>query len=322
MATKPEDIKYILPQHVDSTMLSSFRACPHLFYEEFCLGLRGGGANIHLHAGGCFAEARKVFNTEYHLNGKDLWRAKRKAHQAFQLRWGDVEPTDPRWQNVKDMGTMWLSFEDFLSTYPPESDHVQPFFIEGIPTFEHKFAIPLLPDDGFPLHPVSKLPFLFTGRFDMLGTWHGRPCVEDDKTGSAAGPTWSDQWTLRSQFIGYCWACQQEGIENLDTVVIRGVIPYKKEIRQLEAVKHYPSHVLDRWLERTRWDLDLLVHYHNHGFWPHDYADACSKFGSCAFLDLCYAKPENQNPTRTTYTVKRWDPLADDPTAPQPEILV
>lgn len=322
---KPEDIFELLPVNVDSTMMGCFRNCPQKFYNEFILGLRPMETSIDLHAGACFAKARETFNIAYHTTCADLGdrerldKARSLAHQAYSIAWGDVEaPHD----SPKTYDNVWEAFEQFLRTYPPKTDHVQPYFIEGIPTFEHRFAIPLDPAWGFPLHPVTKEPFIYSGRFDMLGTWHNRPCVEDDKTTKSAGAKWGDQWSLRSQFIGYVWACQREGITNLDTVVIRGIVIQKTGLRQLESVKHYPAHVVERWLERLRYDLRLLVGSWNTRYWPHDYGDNCSRYGSCAFTDLCYAKDENVAALRTSYIIKRWDPLAQDPTEPQPEVIL
>jgi len=129
-----------LPQHIDSTMMSCFRSCPQKYFREFVLGWRPSEVSIDLHAGGCFSEAMEVFNREFYTNGKLFEQARASAMNHFLRSWGDIEAPH---KSPKTRDNVWLAFEDYLKTYPPLTDHVQPYFSEGWPTFEFTFGIPL-----------------------------------------------------------------------------------------------------------------------------------------------------------------------------------
>ena len=295
-----------LPSYIDSTMMSCFRSCRRKFYNEFILGLRPQAVSIDLHAGGAFSTALENFYREFFTGSGSFEKAKMAAFVAFNKYWGDM---DAPHNSPKTKDNMWLAVEVYLREYPPASDHVQPYFVEGYPTFEFSFAIPL-EGEGWPTHPVTGDPFLYAGRYDMLGTYHGAPCFRDEKTTKAAGPTWAEQWDLRSQFIGYKWASIVSGIP-IKWAVIRGIVIQKTSIRTLEAIKDYPEHLLARWREQLKHDLNALVNCWQTQYWDYNLADACTSYGGCMFKNSCLsATPEAW---LEGMTIRRWNPLAKDP---------
>lgn len=313
----------ILPGHIDSTMMSAFRSCPRKFYNEFVFGLRPTGISIDLHAGGCFAHALEVVRNEIHIHNRSLDEALLRANAAFEIRWGDFEIPEHKKTN-KRPDRVWAAVESYFQQYPPRTDHIQPYFSDGRPTFEFTFAVPLEPavdsrslvsptgEYQFPLHPVTGEPFIYSGRFDMLGSYDGRPVVEDDKTSGAGHyANWSEKWDLRSQFIGYTWACQQMGIDVSD-VVVRGVGIQMTQIAHAEAIKPYSDFLRQRWLEQLRRDLWRLVRCWNEGYWDYDLGETCTSFGNCIFMQSCQSPYEDQ--WLKTFDVRRWNPLHQDPT--------
>lgn len=314
--TQPDNNKPILPAYIDSTMMSAFRSCPRKLYHEFLLGLRPRAVSIHLHAGGCFATALEyfyygIFNQELTTN-----EALRNALIAYTKAWGDFpkELDDSRASGAaKTFDRMWEAVDDYIRTYPPHTDLVQPYRSDdGHITTEFSFAIPL---DGpeFPRHPVTNEPFLYAGRFDLLGSYLGRPCVRDEKTTAYAGASWSEQWDLRAQFMGYVWACQQSGIP-LDTVVVRGVVIQKTQIKQIEAIKIFPQFMVDRWYYQLSRDLHRLVDCWNSNYFDYNFGDACTAYANCIFTSVCRAKePEIW---MQEYQISRWNPLLRVPVEP------
>ena len=300
-----------LPLHVDSTMIAAFRSCPRRYYNEFVLGLRPKNPSVHLHAGAAFASALEHFYNRYHIDGVDPHRAELEAIAVLSDEYGDFVCPD---KEAKSLDRMIEALKDYLLTYPPKTDHVQPYFVEGFPTFEFSFSIPLdfkAPDGkDFPLHPVTGDPFMYVGRFDMLGTYNGVPCVKDDKTTKSASYNWAEQWKLRSQFMGYVWACQYSGLP-LDQVVIRGCVIQKTQIRQLEAICSYPDHLLQRWLILLRRDVERIAQYWNEGYFDFNYSDVCTSYGGCTFGESCVS--ENPAIWLDDYVVNRWNPLAKNP---------
>lgn len=150
----------------------------------------------------------------------------------------------------------------------------------------------------------------------MLGSYGGLPCVVDEKTTSAIGFSWADQWKLRGQFMGYCWACQQLG-HPVNTAVIRGIGLLKTEYKFATQIEQFPQHLLDRWYQLLIQDASDIVeayrwtkeHSEDTDFaFPYNFADACSSYGGCAFSSLCLAKdPSNYF---SNFIRHRWDPLA------------
>lgn len=314
----------ILPANIDSTMMSAFRSCPRKFYNEFVYGLRPSGISIDLHAGGVFAHCLEVVRKEIHINNRTLEEALLRANAAFEIAWGNFEIPDFKKTN-KRPERVWAAVESYFAEYPPLTDHIQPYFSNGKPTFEFTFAIPLEPavdarslvsyhgEYQWPLHPVSGEPFFYSGRFDMLGEYEGRPVVEDDKTsGSGHYANWAEKWDLRSQFIGYTWACQQMGIDVTD-VAVRGVGIQMTQIAHAETIKMYSNELRARWLEQLRRDMWRLVRSWNEGYWDYNLGESCTSFGNCIFIQPCQSAVHEESWLKT-FDVRRWNPLHQDPT--------
>src|SRR5262245_9254719 len=261
----------ILPTLIDATQLSCFRSCDRKFYNEFILGVRPPGISVDLHAGGCMAAALEETYRQIYLHKKPYEEAILVAYARFLQEWGDFEipefkftakTQDRMWEAVVGDGTP--EGRGYFQEYPPLSDHIKPYIAaDGKPTLEYSFAIPLEPAGrspvdrkfGFPLHP-SGSPFLYGGRFDMLGQKpDGTPIPRDEKTtGRGFSSDWARQWNLRGQFIGYVWACQQCGLD-VSEVCVRGISIMKQNIRHAESIQSFSNDLVARWYEQLRRDL-------------------------------------------------------------------
>lgn len=318
---KPE-----LPIHVDSTMITSARSCLRKFYDSFVLGCALPGVNIDLHAGACYAGGLEEVYLQIYRDGASFDDALIRAHARFMCEWGDVEV--PVWKRTaKTKDRTWEAVEHYFTTWPPHTDTIKPYMsASGSPTIEYTFAIPLEPAErfgigervfnarngAFPLHP-SGSPFLYCGRFDMLGSIAGRPTPKDDKTtGSSIGQSWASQWNLRSQFMGYVWACQQCGIDARD-VLVRGMAIQKTQFTTAEALIPFSDHMLNRWHEQLRRDLWRITDAWNAGYWDYNFGDTCTQYGLCPFMDACSSPtPENW---LASFDTRHWNPLLKNPAA-------
>lgn len=330
-----------LPLHIDSTMVTCFRSCPQKFWQEFVLGLRPPSISIDLHAGGCFATGLEATYKALYVEKLSLEKALEKGLGAYVAAWGHFEI--PEWKRTsKTMDRMWEAISNpegddknkgYFDIYRPLTDAVQPYLDpDGNPTFEYSFAIPLEPTGPnsfaktgreeyeksgitreslcFPEHPNGG-PFLYTGRFDMLGSYNGRPIVRDEKTtGSSIGQHWAEQWNLRSQFMGYIWACQQCGID-VDSVCVRGISIQKTQIVHAEAFKTYSRFMLDRWHEQLRRDLWRLRRCYDEGHFDFNLGDACTAYGNCIFQNVCQSP--NPESWQSEFVVRHWNPLDKNP---------
>lgn len=314
----------ILPLVLDATQVTCFRSCPRKFFLEFVYGVRPPGLSVHLHAGACIATALEETYRQIYLNKKPFEEAINIAHLRFLQEWGGFDL--PSWKGIaKTMDRTWEAIvgdgtpegRGYFQEYPVHSDHIKPFIAaDGKPTLEYTFAIPLEPtgthDDGrcFPLHP-SGSPFLYGGRFDMLGQKpDGRPIPRDEKSTGAIGDSWSRQWALRGQFIGYTWACQQCGLD-VTEVCVRGIGILVKSIKQVEHIQPYSNELIARWheqLRRTCWNIRRSW---DEGHWDFNFAEACTTFGNCIFMDSCTShQPEMW---LSDMEVRRWNPLEKNP---------
>lgn len=303
----------ILQHHIDSTMISSFRACPQKFWNEFVLGLRGE-TSIDLHAGAVFSATLERFYREIWISNADVPTALGRAYATFSDEWGDFIIRKEK--HPKTPENMWAAVESYVATYPPRTDPCQPYFTSGVPSFEFSFAIPL-DFPGFPLHPSGD-PFIYVGRFDMFGKWNGRPAVRDEKTAQRLESNWAEKWDLRSQFLGYCWALQHNGI-SCNTAIVRGVIITTKEVRQVEAIKIYPQFLIDRWFEQLKRDLWRIRRAWDEQYFDYNLADSCTAYSGCSFVSLCSSPtPENWY---SSFSVKRWNPLDRNPVGETPSVI-
>ena len=320
----------LLPLNVDSTMISCFRSCPRKFFLEFVYGIRPAGLSIDLHAGGCFAAALEEVYRQIYTNQKTFWDAAHLAYARYLLEWGNFEiPSYKR--TAKTMDRVWEAImgdgttegHGYFEEYPVHSDHVKPLIAsDGRPTLEYTFAIPLEPhtsrlmpgDVGmFPEHPDGG-PFLYSGRFDMLGLKSdGKVVPLDNKTtGRSPGVEWSRMWQLRSQFIGYVWALRQCGIHT-DEMCIRGTAILKESIKHAEHFQTYSDVLIDRWHEQLRRDLWRIRRMWDEGYWDFNLAESCTAYGNCVFMDSC-TSPDPTN-WLSDMEVRRWNPLLKNPTA-------
>lgn len=313
--TEQQLVRAELPVLIDSTMRSAFSSCPQKFFNEFILGLRPAGLSIDLHAGGVFSGSLERFYQLFWLEQLDAKTALVRTLPTFLQLWGDYEPPANK-VTAKNKESIWAAIESYVATYSPRTDHVQPYILQGKPTFEFSFAIPL-DFPGFPLHPNGS-PFVYGGRADLLGRYSDRPCIRDEKTTGRLDSNWAEKWDLRAQFLGYCWAAQMMGID-CTTVVVRGVVIHKRDIQHVEAIKLYAQWEIDRWFHQLKRDLNRIVQCWNDGFFDYNLGETCTQYGGCAFTRLCKSdKPERWYPD---YRVERWNPLHRNPIDPKQQEL-
>lgn len=301
------EVDHPLPLVVDSTILSTVRACGMKFFWTTVKNLRAPGLSVDLHAGGVFASTIETIYRSLYLDGLSFPASVGAGQFVFEQQWGDF--VIPEWKKSnKTKDRMWDAVESYLAMYHPPSDWIIPWTDGGRDPFEFSFAIPLTLDTtglDFPLHPSGD-PFIYAGRFDAIGSHHGLPCVRDDKTTSYFTKDWEQSWDLRGQFLGYCWAMQSLGFD-IDTVAVRGVAILKTEIQHREAIKQYPRFLVDRWLRQSRRDIIRILESFERGEWDSSLGTECTSYGGCAYVPLCTAAvPE---PWESQYEIRKWNPL-------------
>jgi hypothetical protein len=301
-----------IPGVWDSTIRGDYASCHTKGFWSFQRKLGPIEASTDLIAGGAFAKglevARKLF---YNLNSDhkgDLAESVRRGMLAAIEEYGTHVAPDHKSQ--KSVERVIGALADYFEHYPPLSDHVQPYMINGEACAEFTFSIPL------PIsHPETGEPILYAGRFDMLGVRNGQLVVVDEKTTSQLGPTWTNKWNLRGQFTGYIWACQQYGYPVLGAIV-RGVSFLKNSYGHAESPQLRAQWQINQWYDQLLHDIDRAARAYKEGWYDQDFNDTCAEYGGCPFQTLCTA--HNPEDWISKFATRDWDPLKKVPYV-QPE---
>lgn len=288
------------PTAIDSTLRAAFVSCPRLFELQYLHHWKKERLSIHLLAGGAFARGLEVARLAF-------WRDNRSAEQAMGLgaialtkHYGTIEEPDG---SDKSLPNMLGALCEYFTYYGFRTDSVHPLIIDGRPTVEFSFALPI-PNTK---HPETGDPILYTGRFDLLGLFNDQLFVVDEKTTSQLGPSWFNNWTLRSQITGYCWAAREYSYPVIGAI-IRGIAILKKDFKHAEAIQYRPQWQIDRWLIQLQHDIKRMVDCWESGYFDYNLDSSCSSYGGCPFLSVCNSdKPERW--LESEFIQREWNPL-------------
>jgi hypothetical protein len=268
------------------------------------LGLAPTAPSIHLHAGKVFARGQEVYRLSFYSESKwqgNAAHALCEATKAMVMEWGDED----YWlDHAKSLPNIILALEASFDEYPASMDYVVPHMVDGKPAVEFNFVLPI---PGM-FHPETKEPLLYTGRFDMLAEYNDMLYVEDDKTATSLGPTWPNQWALRSQFTGYCWGARSYG-KPVVGAIIRGTGILKSKFTFAQSVQSRSQWEIDRWLEQIKRDIFRMQQCWEEGYWDFNLDESCTQYGGCTFVSLC-TKPNPEQWIEPDFKVDFWDPLA------------
>lgn len=297
---------HTLPLVVDSTILSTFRACEEKANLQYVQDLAPSHLSIDLHAGACIATGLETLYKAIYQEGLSSTAALGKMELAFTNAWGDFEI--PQWKKTyKTFDRCLEALFDYERTYHPPTDHISPW-PHTDNSYEWSFGIPLTKETtglDFPLHPSGD-PFIYAGRFDAIGEYLGMAVVRDDKTTSSFSQNWDASWTLRGQFMGYTWAMRHLGYP-IEAVIVRGIAIQATQIQHREVEKRFPKPLVDKWLKVIHSSVTRMVNAYQTGVWEYSFGTECTNYGGCSFMDLC-ASPEPDR-WKADFARRRWNPL-------------
>lgn len=293
----------------DSSMRGSFVACPRQFYWQYLRQLGPSETSVHLHFGGAFAAGLEAFRKEFYGNSRDFRAAQAAGLRAILSFWGDYEPPA---DSPKTLENCLLAFDAYLTHWPPDTDYIQPYMpASGVPAVEFRFAIPL---EDVP-HPETGEPLIYAGRFDMLGLYNSQLWAVDEKTTTRLGPSWTAQWDLRAQFIGYVWAARQFD-HQVAGAIVRGTAIKSSGFDFAEVPVTIPEWKINAWREQLSRDLRRAIQCYTEGYWDMNFDSSCTSYSGCSYKRLCDS-PEPERWVDTYYVTRHWNPLQLDPTAPK-----
>ncbi len=288
------------PTVIDSTMRAAFVACPRKFELEFFQGWIPSRPSRHLHAGAAFAKGLEITRRKFYGDGLDSEAARHIGALAFILAYGSFEVLDGETKSFIDMlGALIFYFD----TFPLETDECRPLITAIGPAVEFNFVCEL-PNVR---HPTSGAPILYCGRFDMLAEMGEGLFVEDDKTASQLGPSWANQWRLRSQFTGYVWGAREHGYKVLGAVV-RGISILKNGYGSAQAMELRAEWEIQRWLSQLERDVQRMIECWRNAYWDYALDGACAHYGGCTYVPICSSRtPEAW--LEADFIRREWNPL-------------
>lgn len=332
----------MFPDQLDNTIISSAKRCLTQARLAYIENLSPVGESVHLHFGGALAAGLEAARVAFYQDGRSPQEAVALGMQIALDTYGDFEPPfkSPKTREAA-ADAVWYYFH----VWPLEADVLTPTRNgQGQLRVEWQFRHPL---PGL-VHPDHGGPIYYVGRSDMIPLLLGMPVVEDDKSASQLGEKWGQQWRLDSQFIGYIWAMQQDGIippNQPGTAVIRGLGIYTRKYvkrgtntlaRKVtqdmidvgevvydplqsfghdQAIVHHTPSMIAKWLRETQRVVGRMVYAYlndpdgTRGEW--DMAldkAACGGYGGCPFNELCLSDHPEQ--WKDVNFVRRvWNPL-------------
>jgi hypothetical protein len=288
------------PRVIDSSMISTFRACPRKFQLEYLLNWKPKAESVHLVAGKAFARGLEVARQKFFDEDQPADYAIAEGIGALLEAYGTFEcPED----SAKSATRMAGAMEYYFEKYPLGADNAPPHILgSGSRAIEFSFLEPLESE-----HPETFEPLLYSGRFDMVCDYAGGVFGEDDKTTSSLGASWSKQWDLRSQFTAYCWGAGMGGL-HLQGFLVRGVSILKTKYETQQAVTYRPPWMIERWYEQTLRDIARMKEMWEAGAFDYNLDHSCNEYGGCMFRQVCLSS-DVEPWLEAGFERRRWDPV-------------
>lgn len=299
------------PSIIDNTAREQFFTCPMKFRYSTIGKLQPLRKSIHLHAGGAYAAGLETIRKSFYDLGLSEEDSLLSGVDTCIRFYGDYEPSGT---DVKTCERMVGALASYVVQYPLATDAIKPYrYSPTKSAIEFTFAIPLEEC----IHPVTREPILYAGRFDMLAERAGTLFVEDDKTTSQLGSQWSNQWDLNSQFTGYVWAAKQFDLP-VAGAIIRGQSILKASYGHAQVVTYRPDWMLDRWYRQLVHDVNRAIAcWEDNLTFDFSLGSACAAYSGCEFKTLCTAR--NPLDWLAHYSQRHWNPTEKDPEAPLTE---
>lgn len=297
------------PEVVDSTLIAAFRSCPAKAKLQYFDHWKPKSESVHLIAGAAYARGLEVARRSYYFQ-RDQDLALSQGVRALLEAYGDFQcPED----SAKSPERMAGALEYYFSQYGWDTDDAQPHVIAGAPCIEFSFAEPLSI-----LHPRTGNPLIYSGRADMIVRYADGLWVLDDKTTSALGASWVNQWNLRSQFTAYTWAARRVNIPTTG-VLVRGIAILKRGYNHAQAMTMRAAWEVERWERQLERDLLRMIQSWEAGEWDYNLDHACTEYGGCIFSQNVCKSPTPESWLPMYFERRRWDPLTRTETLLEPQ---
>lgn len=303
------------PTFIDSTIRSAFVSCETKGFRSYFQHWKSKRISHHLSAGSAFAHGIEVARKLYYSRDdvvSSLLPSSPSARADVSVAAGalaaffarPLEDSPEEADGAKSADRILDAVIKYFREWPLETDPIVPYVNpHGVPAVEYRFALPIDVE-----HPETGEPLIYSGRFDMLAQYDGFWPV-DEKTASRLGQTWAQQFDLRGQFLGYCWAVREQGYQPRG-VIARGIGFLKNETTFQQVPVRYPPWLLDEWYEQLVLDVNRMkLAWYNQRY-SKAFGEACAEYGGCQFKPIC-TRPNPDEWLSNLFQVLPWNPLED-----------
>lgn len=291
------------PEAVDSSIMTTFKACPRQAWFAHVRRVRAIGESVHLVAGGAFAKAIERARKLWYVEGcRDEQKIEIEALRTLWSHYPSTTPIPDRYR-AKSQLVLAEGLVKYLQHFAFRYDIMQPAMLGDRHGIEFTFSLPL------PIkNPQTGDPIFYAGRLDAIMERANILLALDDKTAGGIGPSWSDNWRMRYQFLGYVWACRQLGLP-VEGIVVRGLGLTLSKIEVVQDIKFFPKFKIERWHEQMLRDVQRLADSWKTNTWDYDFSQACTSYSGCPFVDPCDNADHEDGIASGHYTKNEWSPL-------------
>lgn len=289
------------PRTINSHKIDTFMKCPQRWAYEHLMGLGPTAVNHDLKSGHCFATAMDTTRQAL-SNGSSLEDALHEGAWALSEEWG--EDDTPR-TSKKTLDAMVGALYEYFRVWPPTEDSLHPVHIGQSPAIEVRLTA-FFEDI---LHPTTEMPLVYNVRLDAYAQYEasGLRGPLDDKTTSAMGPDWADQWRLSNQMMGYQWVLEQNELP-VQMIWVRGIAILARGYKTASVeMPKFPQWQMDQWLANTKTITHRMLDQYERGWYERAYSWQCR---GCPFFDLCTSRtPDaylNNYRVREHTTLEAW----------------
>lgn len=327
LASHPDE--YVLS--LDNSSMEKFNTCPRAA-EYYLIERREAPLSSALVFGQAFHKALELYYTG-------------KGDDGMEAIYKHFQQSPPAFADWRTADLCCTSYEKYQQRYPLCQE---PFRIprigpdgyeseDGELAVELPFQVPIgstLVEDTFkrPAHKliegrtddefpyIKRIHFVWTGKIDLIAiTPDGLWWVHDHKTSSIGGPSYTKQFYLSQQMLGYTYAGQRvlhhpiRGL-HLNAVICRKPTKTGVGFDYVRERIHYTKFQLEEFVKNISAIVDEIINQLVEGLFPMKTAWCTGKYGTCTYFDACnldsdeqkliYLQSDNFDPVT-------WSPLDD-----------
>ncbi len=285
----------LIDRPLDNTALAAFLACPQLYFLQYVRHYRSKGSRIALDYGSLW---HTIMEWHYKSDGDETL-----TYAMTAKKWRDAIPAT---DDHRTFDRAWTDYELYRKKwgYTPSTDEQYKTigFIQGNPLIE-MFLNAMWPGAPYP----------YAGKIDRIAeNADGEVIVDDHKTNSrdgVLGDWYFNQFQLDNQLIGYTKIASLVTGREVAGVRVNAYAVLKTKSSFARRTFRFGPELMTQWEEDYRHVVKELETAYRTGIWRRNYRACATKYGPCAMVEVCKARPDvKQRILDQDYVVRPWNP--------------